>query len=62
MTQKKLRLNSSFEQHQEEIKELQKMVRMMHTDMGKLNDLIAKNSALQSELANATYTMEVTTV
>jgi hypothetical protein len=35
---------------------------MMHTDMGKLNDLIAKNSALQSELANATYTMEVTTL
>lgn len=58
LTQKKIRLNNLYASHLGEVKELRKMIKAMHTDMAKLNDLISKNTSLQGELANNTYTME----
>jgi hypothetical protein len=30
----------------------------MHSDLAKLNELVAKNTALQEEVANANYNLE----
>jgi len=58
LSQRKLRLNHTYEQHLQEISELQKMVKGMHNDMAKLNDLISKNTGLQTELGNKNFNME----
>eukprot|EP01112_Ceratiomyxa_fruticulosa_P016114 TRINITY_DN4838_c0_g1_i1.p1 TRINITY_DN4838_c0_g1~~TRINITY_DN4838_c0_g1_i1.p1 ORF type:complete len:949 (-),score=274.11 TRINITY_DN4838_c0_g1_i1:119-2821(-) len=58
MNYKHLRLNNEFMQHTKEIKEMEGTVRILRNDMVKLNDLIAKNSSLQTGLSEETQYLE----
>mmetsp|Transcript_5691 Transcript_5691/g.21472 ORF Transcript_5691/g.21472 Transcript_5691/m.21472 type:complete len:911 (-) Transcript_5691:660-3392(-) len=58
LTQKKMRLESRTNGEQSEVKELEGSMGSMHIDMTKLNNLIAKNSTLQKDIADENYDME----
>eukprot|EP01062_Namystynia_karyoxenos_P000026 TRINITY_DN10007_c1_g1_i1.p1 TRINITY_DN10007_c1_g1~~TRINITY_DN10007_c1_g1_i1.p1 ORF type:complete len:929 (+),score=518.09 TRINITY_DN10007_c1_g1_i1:98-2788(+) len=58
LTQKKIRLTSNAQAQAEEIKALDKQMDSMHLLQKKLNDLLARNSSNQEELANANYNIE----
>jgi hypothetical protein len=53
-----LRVSAKFQQHMREMKQLGDSIKSMHTDLARLNGLIAKNAKLQDDLANSNYTME----
>jgi len=58
LTQKRNRLVQQHDHHGKEIKRLDQQVNHMHTDMAKLNQLIAKNTKLQADLANDNFNLE----
>lgn len=62
LLQKRVRLDKQYEGHQKEIKELDTSVQHMHTDLQRLNTLIAKHSSLQEVLANDNFNLEMTVV
>ncbi|KAK3238744.1 hypothetical protein CYMTET_51272 [Cymbomonas tetramitiformis] len=62
LLQKRARLDKQYESHQKEIKELDTSVQHMHTDLQRLNTLIAKHSSLQEVLANDNFNLEMTVV
>ncbi len=58
LSQKRNRLRASTGSHIEEIKSLHLAIRTMQNDMVRLNELIAKNTALHQTLANQNFTIE----
>lgn len=59
LQQKRLRLLQNIDRVSAEIRDLNTGIGGMHTDMGKLNDLIAKNANAQENLANGNFAMEM---
>jgi chromosome segregation ATPase len=59
LQQKRLRLLQTIDRVQAEIRDLGTGISGMHTDLGKLNDLIAKNATAQEHLANGNFAMEM---
>jgi len=62
LLQRRARLDSQYDMHQKEIKELDSNVSHMHTDMQRLNTLIAKNANLQELLSNDNFNLEMEVV
>ena len=58
LEQKKVRMLNTASQQNADIKELNTALRTMHHDMGRLNDLIGKNTSLQEDLINQIFHME----
>jgi chromosome segregation ATPase len=58
LSQKKLRLAGQQDTLKSDARALESKIRGLHTDLAKLNELIAKNAKVQDDLANANYTME----
>eukprot|EP00455_Lapot_gusevi_P048339 TRINITY_DN6659_c0_g3_i1.p1 TRINITY_DN6659_c0_g3~~TRINITY_DN6659_c0_g3_i1.p1 ORF type:complete len:906 (-),score=334.81 TRINITY_DN6659_c0_g3_i1:228-2891(-) len=56
--QKRMRVETQYQNQLSEVKELTSAVRGMRYDMARLNELIAKNVALQEELNNTTFHLE----
>merc|ERR1711865_212413 len=59
LQQKRLRLLQNIEQITNEVRDHNTSIGGMHTDMGKLNELIAKNANSQENLANSNFAMEM---
>merc|ERR1711865_1281199 len=59
LQQKRLRLLNNIEQITTDVRNNKKAISSMHTDMGKLNELIAKNANSQEHLANSNFAMEM---
>mmetsp|Transcript_21916 Transcript_21916/g.41797 ORF Transcript_21916/g.41797 Transcript_21916/m.41797 type:complete len:894 (+) Transcript_21916:65-2746(+) len=59
MVQKRARLDLQYENVTKEVKEVDNSVAHMHTDMQRLNALIAKNTELQQLLANDNFVLEM---
>ncbi len=58
LTQKRARLDQQNHTHQRDIRDLDNSVLRMHTDMTRLNQLVAKNTSLQETLANDNFNLE----
>merc|ERR1719164_352602 len=56
--QRRLRLDSSIENMNGEVRTLKKEIEGMHGEMTRLNRLISQNKALQEKLASATFNQE----
>merc|ERR1711865_1195566 len=59
LQQKRLRLLNNIEQITTDVRNNKTAIGGMHTDMGKLNELIAKNATSQEHLANSNFAMEM---
>mmetsp|Transcript_35276 Transcript_35276/g.80594 ORF Transcript_35276/g.80594 Transcript_35276/m.80594 type:complete len:891 (-) Transcript_35276:276-2948(-) len=58
LNQKRLRLEGTVRQQESEIKELEAGIKVMHSDMSRLNDLIAKNAQMHAALEDANFTIQ----
>eukprot|EP01116_Phalansterium_solitarium_P022051 TRINITY_DN713_c0_g1_i3.p1 TRINITY_DN713_c0_g1~~TRINITY_DN713_c0_g1_i3.p1 ORF type:complete len:520 (+),score=249.47 TRINITY_DN713_c0_g1_i3:1687-3246(+) len=56
--QRQLRITGSFESHEKEIADIDNSIRMLQTDMQKLNGLIAKNTKLRDFLLEGNMDLE----
>jgi len=59
LQQKRLRLLQNIESITNEVRDHKTSIGGMHTDMSKLNELIAKNASSQENLANSNFAMEM---
>merc|ERR1711865_679606 len=59
LQQKRLRLLQNIDKREADVNDLKKAISSMHTDMGKLNELIAKNSSSQENLSNTNFALEM---
>ena len=58
MNQKQIRTDRNIAAEEKMTAKLQTDIRALHQDLQRLNDLVSKNEALQSSLANENYAME----
>lgn len=58
LDQKRIRLDSQIEMQEKEVAQLRAAINGMHTDMTRLNTLIAKNESLHKRLADTNFAME----
>lgn len=58
LQQKRLRLRQGLEAETEDVRDLQRAVRHLHTSMRKVNELISKYCAQESTVGNAIFTAE----
>ena len=59
LQQKRLRLLNNIDTREADVNDLKKAINSMHTDMGKLNELIAKNTSSQENLSNTNFALEM---
>jgi len=58
LTQRKIRLANSYIQHMNDVKELGGQVKQLHTELAKINVLIAKNTDSIQQLTDTNFTIE----
>ena len=58
LNQKQIRTDRNIVAEEKMVAKLQTDIRALHQDLQRLNDLVSKNEALQSSLANENYAME----
>jgi myosin heavy subunit len=58
LVQRSLRFRNDIAETGLDIKTLRANIKTMHSDLAKLNELVAKNTAMQEEVANANYNLE----
>eukprot|EP00741_Cyanophora_paradoxa_P005130 tig00000863_g4972.t1 len=58
LNQRRMRVEAQLDGHEKEQRELQSGIRQMHTEMARLNDLLAKHNNQQETLVDANFTLE----
>ena len=58
LVQRSLRFTRNIEAEMQEIKSLKASIKTMHSDLAKLNQLVAKNTKMQEDVANENYNID----